>query len=211
MSGLKAIFSSHGIPEKIITDNGPQYACKDFQDFSRDYCFTHITSNPRYAQSNGESEGAVQSVKQLFEKLSEPYLALLAYRSTPLEQGYSPAQLLMSGNLQTNVSALPCHLKPVVVDYARLQSRDLELKQLQKDNYDLGHRVHDLPPLEIGDPVYIPQMKTNATVQQECGERSLIVSTPKGQVRYNQRNLNALPTASKAVSNIPQSSLTPRP
>ena len=54
-------------------------------------------------------------------------------------------------------------------------------------------------------------MKTNTTVQQEFGE-SLIVSTPKGQVRLKQcHNLNALPTAMKVVSNIPQSSSTPQP
>ena len=164
VSGLKVIFSCHGIPEKMITDYEPQYACKGCVDFSKDYCFTHITSSPPYAQSNGESERAIQTVKQLIKKSSSPYLALLAYHSTPLEQGYSPAQLLMTRNLQTNVPALPCHLKPVVVDYARLQRRDLELKQWQKDNYDLHHQLHNLPPLEIGNPVYIPQMKTNATV-----------------------------------------------
>ena len=53
-------------------------------------------------------------------------------------------------------------------------------------------------------------MKTNTTVQQEFGE-SLIVFTPKGQVCLKQRHLNALPTAMKVVSNIPQSSSTPQP
>ena len=113
----------------------------------------------------------------------------------------------MSRNLRT-VPALPCYLKPVVVDYARLQKRDFELKQQKKDNYDPRHQVHDLPPLEIGNPVCIPWMKTNATNQHECGERSLIVSTPKGQVRRKRRHLNAPPTTSKVVSNVPQSSPT---
>ena len=54
-------------------------------------------------------------------------------------------------------------------------------------------------------------MKTNATVQQECGERSLIVSTPKGQIRRNRRHLNALPTTSQSMSDVPQSLSTPKP
>lgn len=33
---LKEQFSSHGIPDVLVTDNGPQYACREFTDFSRE-------------------------------------------------------------------------------------------------------------------------------------------------------------------------------
>ena len=177
----------------MVTDNGPQYASNDFAIFAKDYGFVHVTSSPRYAQSNGEAERAVQTVKRLFNKSTDPHLALLAYRTTPLQQGYSPAQLLMSRNLRTTVPVLPCRMKPVVVDSPRLRERDSELKEKQKEHYDSRHRAQDLPVLEKGDEVYIPQMKTSGTVQQECGERSLLVSTPKGQLRRNRRHLNAMP------------------
>jgi len=194
---LKAIFSRHGIPEKMVTDNGPQYASNDCANFAKDYSFVHVTSSPRYAQSNGEAERAVQTVKRLFNKSTDLHLALLAYRATPLQQGYSPAQLLMSRNLRTTVPVLPCRMKPVVVDSSHLRTRDGELKQKQKEHYDSRHRVQDLPVLEKGDEVYIPQMKTSGTVQQECGERSLL--TPKGQLRRNRRHLNALPKPAYAT------------
>lgn len=95
-ASLKTIFSRFGIPEGFISDNGPNYTSKDFVNFAKDYGFTHVTSSPLYAQANGEAERVVQTVKRFFDKCTDPYLALLAYRSTPLEQGYSPAQLLMS-------------------------------------------------------------------------------------------------------------------
>ncbi|KAK3729801.1 hypothetical protein QZH41_003408 [Actinostola sp. cb2023] len=196
---LKSIFSRHGIPEKMVTDNGPQYASNDFANFAKDYSFVHVTSSPRYAQSNGEAERAVQTVKRLFNKSTDLHLALLAYRATPLQQGYSPAQLLMSRNLRTTVPVLPCRMKPVVVDSSHLRKRDGELKQKQKEHYDSRHRVQDLPVLEKGDEVYIPQMKTSGTVQQECGERSVLVSTPKGQLRRNRRHLNSLPKPAYAT------------
>ena len=41
-------------------------------------------------------------VKELL-KSEEPYLALLAYRSTPVANRYSPAELLMNRRLRTNV------------------------------------------------------------------------------------------------------------
>ena len=38
----------------------------------------------------------VRTIKDLLNKSDDPYLAILAYRSTPLENGYSPAELLIS-------------------------------------------------------------------------------------------------------------------
>ena len=204
IASLKTIFSRFGIPETFISDNGPNYASKDFVNFAKDYGFTHVTSSPLYAQANGEAERAVQTVKRLFDKCPDPHLALLAYRSTPLEQGYSPAQLLMSRNLRTTVPVHPCKLKPEVIAPERLSKKDSELKQRQKENYDSRHRVHDLPPLTAGDRVYLPQLKTNASVQREYGERSYIVSTPNGLVRRNKRHLNSLPK--ELVTEVPQSS-----
>ena len=86
-------------------------------------------------------------------------------------------------------------------------NQNSELKQRQKENYDSRHRVHEVPPLVAGDQVYLPQMKTNATVQREYGERSYIVSTPNGQVRRNKRHRNSLPK--ELVTEVPQSSPQP--
>ncbi len=61
---LKELFATHGIPDIVISDNGPQYASESFQKFARDYGFIHATSSPRYAQANGESERAVRTVKE---------------------------------------------------------------------------------------------------------------------------------------------------
>ncbi|ETX01927.1 MAG: hypothetical protein ETSY2_36450 [Candidatus Entotheonella gemina] len=36
---LKSIFARHGIPEILISDNGPQYSSREFQDFAEEYEF----------------------------------------------------------------------------------------------------------------------------------------------------------------------------
>ena len=99
-------------------------------------------------------------MKRLFDKCTDPHLVLLAYRSIPLEQMYSPAQLLMSQDLRTTVPVHPCKLKPEVIASERLNKKDSELERRQNKNYDSRHRVHDLPPLTAGDQVYLPQMET---------------------------------------------------
>ena len=62
---LKAIFSRHGIPATLITDNGPQYSSEKMNKFSLTYGFQHVTSSPHYHQSNGQAERAVRTVKSL--------------------------------------------------------------------------------------------------------------------------------------------------
>ena len=75
----KSIFARHGIPEVVVSDNGPQYSSEAYANFARKFRFEHITSSPHYPQSNGEAERAVQTVKNLIKKDGDPYLALLSY------------------------------------------------------------------------------------------------------------------------------------
>ena len=60
---LKSIFARHGIPQYVMSDNGPQFSADVFSTFSNDYGFTHITKSPQFPQSNGEAERAVKTVK----------------------------------------------------------------------------------------------------------------------------------------------------
>lgn len=60
---LKATFACDGIPEVLVSDNGPQLVLEEFRKFSEEYDFNHVTSNPHLAQSHGLAEMAVQVAK----------------------------------------------------------------------------------------------------------------------------------------------------
>ena len=60
----KSIFVGHGVPQEVVSDNGPSYSSLQYKQFAAKYGFTHITSSPRYPQSNGEAERAVKTVKE---------------------------------------------------------------------------------------------------------------------------------------------------
>lgn len=62
--------------------------------------FRHVTSSLRFLQS------LLQTVKNLLKKAGDPFLALLAYKATRLQSGYSPAQLFMGWRFRTRVSTL---------------------------------------------------------------------------------------------------------
>ena len=120
----KSIFARHGIPEVVVLDNGPQYASSAYKTFAREYGFVHITSSSLYSQGNGEAERVVKTVKHILKKRGDLYLALLAYWAAPLQNGFSPAELLMSRRLRTTVLATRKFLTSQTLDYEVVKERD---------------------------------------------------------------------------------------
>ena len=62
---LKSICPGHGIPDTVVTDNGPQYFSNEFQSFVESYSLSHITSSLYYPRGNGEAERPVRTLKNL--------------------------------------------------------------------------------------------------------------------------------------------------
>ena len=77
-------FGHHRIPEVVVSDNAPQYSSEQFTEFSNQYGFTHITSNPKYPQSNGAAEQAIRTIKEMLmknhNKVEDMHMAILVYR-----------------------------------------------------------------------------------------------------------------------------------
>ena len=48
ISAVKQLFGEHGIPHKLLSDNGPQYDYVEFRTFAADWGFKHVSSSPRY-------------------------------------------------------------------------------------------------------------------------------------------------------------------
>ena len=63
ISALRFCSAEFGIPEEVISDNGKQFTCRDYQDFAAVYGFKLITSRPYYQKDNGFIERQVQPSK----------------------------------------------------------------------------------------------------------------------------------------------------
>ncbi|XP_049270744.1 uncharacterized protein K02A2.6-like [Rhipicephalus sanguineus] len=190
---LKSCFARHGIPQTVISDNGPQFISFPFADFARNYGFRHVTTSPRYPQANGEAERMVGTLKRLLKKAEDPYIALLNYRNTPGPTGYSPAQLLMSRRLRSKVPCMPSALRPEVVK-ASWKEQDEKYRQKQKMYFDKRHAARPLPCLSAGTQVWLKDRGAEGTVLRPSKTpRSYWVQTEGKTVRRNRRHLFLLP------------------
>ena len=75
--------------EIITPDLRLQYDCQSYKQLSKEWGFQHITSSPRYPQSNGFIERQVQTVKNTLDKAvksgEDPHMSMFCLRSTPIE------------------------------------------------------------------------------------------------------------------------------
>ena len=150
---MKNVFSRHGIPEVLISDNMP-FASQEMRNFANSWQFKIVTSSPKYSQSNGKSENCVKLVKNILKKALEdksmdPELAFLNYRNTRIAgMDFSPAQMLMSRRLRDRLPVVSSKLKPCAVDP---MNDNLGQQKRQKRYYDRSarHRPDFMPGQQV--------------------------------------------------------------
>ena len=113
---LRRLFSQHGLPETLVSDNGSKFMSESFQQFCKSWCITHVRSPPYHPQSNVQAERFVDTFKRALRKAREEgtideilQTFLLSYRTTPngaMKNGLSPAEALMGRKLRTTLDAL---------------------------------------------------------------------------------------------------------
>uniref|UniRef100_A0A3P9K9H2 Gypsy retrotransposon integrase-like protein 1 n=1 Tax=Oryzias latipes TaxID=8090 RepID=A0A3P9K9H2_ORYLA len=203
---LKAAMARHGIPEIVISDNGPCYRSKEFSQFAESWGFTHTTTSPHYPQSNGLAEKTVQTAKRILDKAraegKDSYLSLLEYRNTPVDNLHSPAQLLMSRRLRSILPNTPEQLKPQVTCQESVRFQREVCQQRQQTFFNKCAKP--LTPLSAGTPISYQQEDgswKSATVTQPANTpRSYHITTAEGQtLRRNRRHLRERHSDSKEV------------
>ncbi|KAI2647671.1 hypothetical protein H4Q32_027377 [Labeo rohita] len=161
---FKSFIARFGIPEQIMTDNGPQFRSQVFADFTKAYKITRITSSPYNPQANGMVKHAVKTAKTILRQ-ENPALALLSYRDTPTEPTReSPAKLLMGRKLRTTVQMFKQNLKPRCPNIIKVKLNDARAKSANERTYNRRYSARLLPFLQKGDKV---RVKTDAEKQLE--------------------------------------------
>ncbi|XP_040071486.3 uncharacterized protein K02A2.6-like [Ixodes scapularis] len=118
---LRSVFAAFGLPEEVVTDNGPQFVATEFVEFLSMNGVRHTKSPPYHPASNGSAERCVQTVKRdlLRQVIDEQRTGvpksmqhrvdqfLFAYRNTPTgTTDRTPAELFLSWKPRTRLSFL---------------------------------------------------------------------------------------------------------
>lgn len=112
---LRRIFSTHGLPRRFVTHNGPQFKSQEFETFMKLNGIRHQLSPPYNPATNGQAERMVQEVKKksLESRHERRTIAhqisafLLRYRTTPnTTTGKTLSDLLMKRTIRTRLSLL---------------------------------------------------------------------------------------------------------
>lgn len=147
IQALRDLIARFGIPEILVSDNGPQLVAHEFEDFLIRMGIKHIRSAPYHPQSNGAVERCVQTFKaamksmlkepgKLLEKLAS---FLFQYRNTPHSTtGVAPTELFLKREVRTRLAML----KPDHADRIR-KKQLLQQKQAPQSNrqFDVGEKV----------------------------------------------------------------------
>lgn len=114
---LKITFSVMGLPEVIVSDNGPPFNSSQFVKFCQINGINVLKSPPYHPQSNGTAERHVQIVKAALDKflLQKTTLTveqqivnfLFSYRNTPgASSGLSPNDMIFKIKPKTRLALL---------------------------------------------------------------------------------------------------------
>ncbi|CAM4584726.1 unnamed protein product [Caretta caretta] len=101
---LRGLFSHFGLPEQLVSDNGPQFVSQEFQNFMKANGIHHIMSAPYHPSTNALAERFVQTMKQALKSARgqhsiQKHLGtfLLSYRNTPHATTKASPTFLMMG------------------------------------------------------------------------------------------------------------------
>ena len=197
---LRGCFCRTGAPDKLWSDQGPQFTSKILYDFLQRWGVEHITSSPRYPQSNGKAEATVKSMKKLIKSawsgrsVDEDKLAqaLLQYRNTPSRKdGLSPAQKLFGHPVQ---DTLPAHRKAFLPEWQRTAT-DVEQQAINTQEtveHTYNRHARPLPVLTVGSQVAIQNHDTKqwdiyGTITEIGPHRRYFIKTQGGSVLVRNR------------------------
>ena len=202
---LRQTFAAYGLPDQVVTDNGPQFTSDEFGSFLKSQGIKHVRSAPYHPASNGLAERFVQSLKQALNASKDDGRSLehrlhdylLTYRSTPhATTAVSPASLFLHRSLRTTFDLL----RP------NTESRVLGRQASQKVDHDKRAKVRDF---SVGQAVLARRFQSGhdwvpAQVVEVLGPVTYSVETQDGQIwKRHADQLKEIPEPASHFSEFP--------
>ena len=171
---LRQIFAIHGLPDTVVTDNGPTFTSELFGEFMEQNGIRHVRTAPFHPASNGLAERAVQTVKEGLKRMKGDTLStrlsrfLFKYRLTPqTTTARAPAEMLMGRRPKSKLDLLRPDIKATV----------MRKQEKQKEGHDQHAQERQLKP---GNNVYVRNFSSNSSQKWLPG----VIMTQRGPLSY---------------------------
>uniref|UniRef100_A0A0K8T6F4 RNA-directed DNA polymerase n=1 Tax=Lygus hesperus TaxID=30085 RepID=A0A0K8T6F4_LYGHE len=114
ISLLENIFSVHGYPSVLVSDNAAIFKSEEFQSHCKERGIFQKFSASNHPATNGLAERCIQTLKRRLKAAAgdttplptKVQNILFRYRATPLVSGQSPAELYLKRRIRTRLDAL---------------------------------------------------------------------------------------------------------
>ena len=146
---LRKLFSSYGLPEQVVTDNGPQFIAEEFTVFLKQNGIKHLKCLPYHPSTNGAVERLVQSFKKSLRASESDGRAmshrlssfLLTYRNTPhASTNATPSELFLKRSLRTRLDLLHPNVESVVCLSQAKQKAQHDIHAKERE-FTIGQQV----------------------------------------------------------------------
>ena len=146
---LRHLFAKYGLPEQIVSDNGPQFVSKEFEEFVKGNGIKHTRYSPYHPSSNGAVERFIRTFKQAMKAGEKDGLSpqhrlenfLLSYRTTPhTTTGTNPCNLFMGRSIRTRLDLIRPDIAQQVCEKQATQKHYHD-KHTQGREFVVGQRV----------------------------------------------------------------------
>ena len=205
---LNKIFASHGIPEVLITDNGPPFNSKDFEQYMKELGVSHKFSTPYWPQGNAEVErfmrtlGKILKIANLTHDDIQNALSrfLFTYRNTPhCTTRVPPGELLYNRSMNGKI---PSEKKEWVDRHHLARENDEKSRNYNKSYADSRRRTKE-NEIEVGDSVLIKQKMKNKLMTKFNPEPCVVVKVNGPEVTVRSKDGNLIRRNKSFMKKIP--------
>ena len=176
---LRSVFARFGLPNTLVSDNGPCFVSAEFETFLERNGIQHVTASPHHPASNGLAERAVQTVKNGLKKMQPGPITdrlarlLFSYRTTPhTTTGTTPADLLLGRQLQTRFHKLYPDRREVVEKH---QTRPYRHKSSDTAVSIQGSLPPRSVPVLSGEEVWWQSCDSYLTLHDELKHENMLI------------------------------------
>lgn len=187
---LRTTFARFGLPKEIVSDNGPPFTSREYQEFMTNNGIKITFTAPYHPSSNGAAENAVKLCKNAIKKSVRDGIDidtalqtyLMVYRNVEHSvTGVSPAMLLQRRKLRTRLDLLR--------EDRQIETRVQEAQRKQVSNAGGAER-----DFNVGDSVWVRDFTggkwLDGIIKDKVGSRNFIIN--KGGGPFLKRHVDQI-------------------